>query len=68
MMNPSKTPFDYMKPDEEVIPEIQAIREAYNIAYAKLEELSDSRYKSLAITELEVSCQWAIKHLVSNGK
>lgn len=59
-----KNPFDYQKPTEANIPKIEALREAYKVLYAELDKLPRDRYVSLAVTNLEVSAQWAIKSLV----
>lgn len=61
-----KTPFDYRKPDDRLIPLIQEVRDAYNVVWSVLSKLDKSRENAIALTELESSCQWAIKDIVFN--
>jgi len=66
-MNPQYTsPFDYMKPSEELQVTIKTVREAYKNMHTILLSLPHSRERSVAITELETSAMWAIKGLVFN--
>lgn len=65
-MGDTKNPFDYQKPSEEMIPVIQATREAYKTLHSHLLTLPSSRERSVAITELENSGMWAIKGIVFN--
>ena len=67
MENTTKTPFDYRKPDDSLIPLIQEVREAYNVVYHALMELPATRERAIALTELETSGMWAIKSIVFNG-
>lgn len=59
-------PFGYFKPHEDMLPLIQATRDAYSAVHKHLLSLPPSRERSLAITELETSSMWAIKGLVLN--
>ena len=59
-------PFGYFKPNEEMLPLIQEVRDAYTIVHKFLLTLPKSRHQSIAITELETSAMWAIKGLVLN--
>lgn len=60
----SANPFGYFKPAEEMLPVIQATRDAYTAVHKHLLSLPYSRERSVAITELETSAMWAIKGLV----
>jgi hypothetical protein len=62
----TKSPFDYQKPSEEMLPVIEATREAYKVLHAHLLTLPASRERSVAITELETSAMWAVKGIVFN--
>jgi len=62
----SINPFGYFKPDDAMLPIIQATREAYSSVHAFLKTLPMSRQNAIAITELETSAMWAIKGLVLN--
>ena len=59
-------PFGYFKPAEDMLPIIQAIREAYTKLHRVLLKLPVSRQRAIAVTELETSAMWAIKGLVLN--
>ena len=59
-------PFGYFRPSEEMLPLIQATREAYSKVHEYLLTLPASRQRSIAITDLETSAMWAIKGLVLN--
>lgn len=59
-------PFGYFKPNEEMLPLIQKVREAYTEVYKFILTLPSSRERAVAITELETSAMWAIKGLVLN--
>lgn len=57
-------PFGYFKPHDDMLPVIQATRDAYKAVHEHLLSLPASRERSVAITELETSAMWAIKGLV----
>jgi hypothetical protein len=63
-----ENPFAYFKPADEMLPVIQATREAYATVHRHLLSLPASRERSVAITELETSAMWAIKGLVINDE
>lgn len=63
-----KSPFDYQKPSEENVKKIEVLRESYKKLHAELLELGAGREIAIAITNLEQSAQWAIKHLVFNAQ
>ena len=58
--------FGYFKPHDDILPLIQATRDAYGAVHKHLLSLPASRERSVAITELETSAMWAIKGLVLN--
>lgn len=62
----SVNPFGYFKPSEEMLPKIQAVRDAYTVLHQHILTLPASRERAVAITELETSAMWAIKGLVLN--
>jgi flagellar biosynthesis chaperone FliJ len=59
-----KHPFEYQKPTEEQVVQIQEVREACKSLYETLQKLPNYREKSLAITKLEESSMWANKCIV----
>lgn len=59
-------PFGYFKPDQSMLKPIQDTRDAYTFIHKFLLSQPASRERSIAITELETSCMWAIKGLVLN--
>jgi hypothetical protein len=64
---PIDKPFAYHKPSEYGMQRITAIREAYSVVKAVIEDnCPPSRQLSVAITELETSAMWAIKAVVFN--
>lgn len=68
MIATKENPFGYFKPSDEMLPVIQATREAYQQLYTHLLTLPPSRERSVSITELETSSMWAIKGLVINDE
>lgn len=60
--------FAYHKPSPESLDRITKLRQAYTQLHDAIEENmpSNSREKSLAITNLEVSAMWAVKAVVLN--
>jgi hypothetical protein len=64
---PIDKPFAYHKPSEDGMTKINNLREAYSVVQRAIEEnCTNSRQKSVAITELETSAMWAIKAVVFN--
>lgn len=59
-------PFAYYKPSDLTQKKIKDVRDAYTFIHQLLLSLPESRERSVAITELETSCMWAIKGLVIN--
>ena len=59
-----KHPFEYQKPTEEQVAQIQEVRESCKALYETLKKLPDCREKSLAITKLEECSMWANKGIV----
>ena len=60
--------FDYIKPTEEQIAEMQTFREAYTELYEKVKALPASRGISIALTKLEESNMWVNKALTHNDQ
>jgi hypothetical protein len=60
------TTFDYMKPNDEQLVRIEAIRQAFNACTAAIETNSrkQNREFALARTKMEEACMWAIKGIV----
>lgn len=62
-----KKPFAYHKPSDDGLARITELREAYSHLYEVIQDVcSDSREKSVALTELETSAMWAVKAVVYN--
>lgn len=60
-------PFAYHKPSEAGFAKITALREAFSVVKAAIEDhCPPSRQTSIAITELETAAMWAIKAVVFN--
>jgi hypothetical protein len=60
-------PFAYHKPSPKGMEKITALRAAFSMVKAVVEEnCPESRQRSVAITELETSAMWAIKAVVFN--
>jgi hypothetical protein len=60
-------PFAYHKPSSDGLVRITALREAFSVVKAAIENTCpDSRHRSVAITELETAAMWAIKAVVFN--
>lgn len=60
-------PFAYHKPSPEGLVRIDNIRAGYSALMKILEDnCTNSRHKSVALTELETSAMWAIKAVVFN--
>ena len=59
------TTFDYMKPNEEDLPRIEAVREAFRTLEATIApHIKPCRCSSIHKTKLEEACMWAIKGIV----
>lgn len=59
--------FAYHKPSPIGLDKINNLRKGYSFLKKLIEnECPDSRYKSVALTELETSAMWAIKAVVFN--
>ena len=58
--------FDYVKPTEEQIQDMQILRTAYAELYAKVEALPTGRGRSIALTKLEESNMWVNKAITKN--
>lgn len=57
-------PFEYVKPTEQSINEITAVREKCNELHTLILGLKNCRERSLAITKLEEVSMWANKGIV----
>lgn len=63
------TLFGTMKPDEEDLPRIEDVRDAFEMVGKILKEnCPPSRHLSLALTELEASEMWAVRSIITKGK
>ncbi len=61
-----KSPFDYQKPTDAMIPVIQSTRDVFKVAHQHLLSLPETRERSIAITKLEEAAMWAVKGIVFN--
>ena len=59
-------PFEYQKPNEAAVQQIEAVREKCKELFDLLNLLPASRERSLAITKLEEVSMWANKGIVFN--
>ena len=59
-----KHPFDYHRPNETQIAQINNVRQRCKALHATLLQLPASRERSLAITKLEEVSMWANKGIV----
>jgi hypothetical protein len=64
MQGSTKHPFEYQKPSEKGVAQIEALRLACKAVYDNLLSLPESREKSLAITKLEEVSMWGNKCIV----
>lgn len=65
----TKHPFEYQKPDEYQVAQIQRVREALKAAYdVILNDVVSSAERTLAIRKLEEASMWANKAIVFNGE
>ena len=60
--------FQYVKPTDEQVVQMQTFRDKYETLCADLKVLPPSRGVSLAITKLEESAMWLNKGLTLNDK
>lgn len=65
-MSEELNPFEYKKPDEKGIEQIEQVRSKCKELYDLLNTLIPSRERSLAITKLEEVSMWANKGIVFN--
>lgn len=63
-MSTAKHPFDYHRPSEGQLAQIQEVREGCKALHAILLKLPCNRERSLAITNLEHVSMWANKGIV----
>lgn len=66
MENNTKHPFEYQRPTEQSVAQIEALRLACKTVYDNLMSLTPSRERSLAITKLEEVSMWGNKSIVFN--
>lgn len=63
-----ETTFEYLKPSDAQIAEMGVLREAFAELTEKIEKrVPESRYRSLAITELEAAAMWTMKAITRQG-
>lgn len=62
-----KNPFEYQKPDEAGIKQIESVRSKCKELHELLLTLPECRERSLAITKLEEVSMWANKGIVFNN-
>lgn len=64
-INKVKKSLTNIKPNEEKLKRIEALRESYkDIVNSLSENCNDSRELSIAITKLEESLMWAVKSII----